>query len=1592
MYKEINKTLKKGIENIINTLAPVPYEIKATVEELPESANNPEVSTFQKDSTVELNFKIRRGEKGEKGDDGTSFQYIYRLYEKEEDLSAPESNPDGSAPSGWSFSPIGISEKYPIEYTCQRSNNGYGWTAWSIPTIWSKWGDKGVDGAGVEYIFRITSKEWDSDKLYNEFIQHDVFNHPSYQEDDFYPGNKWNFDLDWTDEPSNVGPEKPLEWVSIRRSINGIWGEYSKPALWGKYAQDGFAYKTSYVFTRKQNPDIPSGGTYNNPIPNHLNGEYIWTDTVPEGNGDIWMSYRTFYSGGPGFDSDWSVPVKMSDTTNFQVEFSKSLSKPIPQSLNTFYQDYLISGSDYESEWRESEHKLGREWIDTNTQEATDAIWMATASLKDGVWSDWNVVKIKGEKGDAGKDGRGLEVEGTFKTLSELKMAWNKHINGDTSKFVNGILEPGDAYYVGDIGKLYIYNGGWTSLEPDTEFDVYWVSTDFKGEPGDSAFAYIRYSDDGASFTGKLDKDSSEGTIPGKYIGFLFGIGELDEDTVNDPNKYKWQIWQGEDGWGYEQIFLLTSKNANYTWDKGPDVSNLESQMTFEFLPAHNLGNLAKGDGNTWSDRPITPSEEWPFCWVVTRRTGSKESLDWVWKGDSNGRAHLYDRYTFDGVSAYHLELSNDQAVIPLEGNVVDPDFTDIITTQMSLYAGDVPIKTGVTYTINNTSVATCDNNGLVTLNNKNLSNVNSIICTATYNGKPYDKTFYINKTAVAYEIIPSLNVIKRDSWSGYPKVNSILISVKKWNGTDWTAVENKELTIQYYNIDGTIDTEVATINGDSVEIQLSDKYQLESIRFSIIENNNELVFETVGVIADGIDGSEIEYIYYLCNSSVAPENPTPNNLEGDYQNPDWHDVTYNGIKWEDTPSGISSTNQYEYVSVRKKKEGKWDSFSDPKLWSKWSEDGKPGINGSRGDDGNGIESITEYYLSSPESSGITHDTSGWTTTIPTLDDTNRYLWNYEEIKYTKYEATKTVPIIIGTHSKDGVGIDHIIEYYSINNDSTNSPSEWREEPPIPTSTNKYLWNYEEIYYTNGDVHRTEPAVIGVYQQGPQGAAGKGITSIVKKYALGNNSSIAPSSFTEIDPSKLTTNYDNNRFIWCEETTVFTDGESNVNKYIVTVHGAPGATGTGTKGAVIYPAGVWNGYNAYTITETKVPYVYLDTDIKENRYWILKKSVNYNSEGTNPQPMEGSEYWERMDSFDAIYSDIGVFNSALVGSFVFAGDYVFSQEGVGSTPDKFNIERNYKDYDDIGKAIYYYCIGLESLGFLGEDAVTKSLDLMLNWKEEDLSEDFYGITTIGWFRPNVLINAKTGKVFINDLNVRSKGLIIGPPGIVSSDPPIYLGNNSLTTKREHPFPVSIDNPTCLISWFVGRLDPEAEIVTFDAGTITYTVSEYLDGNTFQKITGVTISNVSNAKFITEGGGEIELNATWSGQTITLSWDSFECSPHIGNLILEFDVSLQHASSSKFYLRGVFTPNIAWHVNDSYSYLYDNLTLSDGYVGISSDKSSITLSRDGLVVLNRNYGLKVDSSGVSINRNGVWLEMNDALLFLFNNWEKLQKLV
>lgn len=75
---------------------------------------------------------------------------------------------------------------------------------------------------------------------------------------------------------------------------------------------------------------------------------------------------------------------------------------------------------------------------------------------------------------------------------------------------------------------------------------------------------------------------------------------------------------------------------------------------------------------------------------------------------------------------------------------------------------------------------------------------------------------------------------------------------------------------------------------------------------------------------------------------------------------------------------------------------------------------------GENGDDGVGIESITEYYLVSPANTGVTHGTAGWSTAVPTMTSTLKYLWNYKATKYTNGITKNTEPVIIGAYGDKG--------------------------------------------------------------------------------------------------------------------------------------------------------------------------------------------------------------------------------------------------------------------------------------------------------------------------------------------------------------------------------------------------------------------------------------------------------------------------------------------------------------------------------------------------------------------------------------------
>lgn len=76
--------------------------------------------------------------------------------------------------------------------------------------------------------------------------------------------------------------------------------------------------------------------------------------------------------------------------------------------------------------------------------------------------------------------------------------------------------------------------------------------------------------------------------------------------------------------------------------------------------------------------------------------------------------------------------------------------------------------------------------------------------------------------------------------------------------------------------------------------------------------------------------------------------------------------------------------------------------------------DGTDGQNGTDGKDGRGISGVTEYYVRS--TSGTSAPTSGWSTSVPTLTSTYRYLWNYRVVTYTDGTSYSSPKCVIKEH------------------------------------------------------------------------------------------------------------------------------------------------------------------------------------------------------------------------------------------------------------------------------------------------------------------------------------------------------------------------------------------------------------------------------------------------------------------------------------------------------------------------------------------------------------------------------------------------
>ena len=102
------------------------------------------------------------------------------------------------------------------------------------------------------------------------------------------------------------------------------------------------------------------------------------------------------------------------------------------------------------------------------------------------------------------------------------------------------------------------------------------------------------------------------------------------------------------------------------------------------------------------------------------------------------------------------------------------------------------------------------------------------------------------------------------------------------------------------------------------------------------------------------------------------------------------------------------------------------------------------------GETGKSVSKITEYYLATSASSGVTYSTSGWSTdpTTQKLTTTNKYLWN---CKITEYDdGTKgqpTTPVICGTYGETGKnGADGDSFAWNILSETNCGKKHWKTE------------------------------------------------------------------------------------------------------------------------------------------------------------------------------------------------------------------------------------------------------------------------------------------------------------------------------------------------------------------------------------------------------------------------------------------------------------------------------------------------------------------------------------------------------------------
>ncbi len=270
-------------------------------------------------------------------------------------------------------------------------------------------------------------------------------------------------------------------------------------------------------------------------------------------------------------------------------------------------------------------------------------------------------------------------------------------------------------------------------------------------------------------------------------------------------------------------------------------------------------------------------------------------------------------------------------------------------------------------------------------------------------------------------------------------------------------------------------------------------------------------------------------------------------------------------------------------------------------------------------------------------------------------------------------------------------------EHPSITRSDRNPGAAWTVEFPTLTTESPYMWMTKATILPSNAIegYWEDPVCITgeAGKKGDTGPAGKdgvngsnGIDgvpgiSIEARYSLGSDTSPSAAFDSTIakqrnpDGWSLTVPVPTQEklYIWCIQTRISYNNNSDELGHLeldwstpFKLTGTNGLPGSDGHNQIIYPQGIYDSTKSYVSDEYKAPYVY---DPADGNFYVL----NYEGpwKGTDQVYSTPSEsytnnqrYWIRFEGYEAIYTKIGIIANGLIGSAVFNGNYMFSQQGV----------------------------------------------------------------------------------------------------------------------------------------------------------------------------------------------------------------------------------------------------------------------------------------------------------------------------------------